>query len=261
MNYIIYKDNYLKFPLSDEEYNNIDKVWNFIEEITVPYISFSDYRNYIIKTIRKKYDIEQFYFLENIANKLLWNLRWKLFPVLQNNNITIDEYNEFVKNNYENMNDIPNELLQIDKIYYIDNADLQKKINQNKLMEINYYRSFINKLLIVDNDKKIIHIKEMEGSSDIFSKNYFNLLSFTIFIKRKLYEKVMRNPFIIVKNRLKIPKYYHQMDYGFPNLNLCTYSFGDKKCKLNRIKKMYYYENNNKNNKNKKDNYWFKLIL
>jgi hypothetical protein len=94
----------------------------------------------------------------------------------------------------------------------------------------------------------------MEGSSHIFTKNYFNLLSTMILFDRQLYEKVMRNPFYIVDHNIKLSDYYYQYDYPFPNLNYCIYSFGTKEDYLNRIKLMYYNDNN------PKDKYWFKLI-
>ena len=34
--------------------------------------------------------------------------------------------------------------------------------------------------------------------------------------------------------------HYFQLDYGFPNLNYCVYTFGTKADRIDRIKKMYY---------------------
>jgi hypothetical protein len=45
------------------------------------------YRQYIIKIIRKKYTINEFYIYEKIINKLFWNLKNKIKYVKLNQNI------------------------------------------------------------------------------------------------------------------------------------------------------------------------------
>ena len=90
----------------------------------------------------------------------------------------------------------------------------ENKIN-NILQKSNYYRSFINKLVIIDKKNKQIISKPFEGSADIFSKNYFNLLTMSILLKKKLYIKITENPYLI-KNQKVINKllngYYLQLD-------------------------------------------------
>lgn len=78
----IYNDKILKYPLNENEILNIDNVWSFIKIFNKPFIYLSDYRDYLIKTINKKYTVDEFNFYENIANKLFWNLRWLLFYYL-----------------------------------------------------------------------------------------------------------------------------------------------------------------------------------
>jgi hypothetical protein len=85
-----YIDSNLKYPLSQEEYEIIDRVWSFLHTFNKNYISASDYRNKIIKNIKEKYNIEEFLQLEIIAEKMFWNLRWILCPLftkISNRNI------------------------------------------------------------------------------------------------------------------------------------------------------------------------------
>ena len=63
----------------------------------------------------------------------------------------------------------------------------------------------------------------------------------------------MHDPFVIKQLPFTLSKYYYEMDYGFPNINFCSYNSGSKDLKLKRIKKLYFSKNKDKN--------WFKLIL
>src|SRR5438132_788042 len=128
----IYTDPLLKYPLSSDENSEIDKVWDFLDIFTKPYIYLTDYRNHLITTI-----------------------------------IT----------------------------------------------------------------------KPLEGSSDIFCKNDFNLYTSTILFDRDLYETIMHDPENKSIMNIRIPQFYYQQDYGFPNLNFMVYSFGDKEDWINRINK------------------------
>jgi hypothetical protein len=98
-------------------------------------------------------------------------------------------------------------------------------------------------------------MKDMEGSSPIFSKNYFNLLSVRIFTDRTLYEKVMKTPFYIVNNDITLPEFYFQYDYPFPNLNLCEWNFieSTSKTRMERIYRMYFHREN-------PQRHWVKLM-
>ena len=252
----IYTNKILKHPLTNKEYKNINKVWDFILLFRNRYIYLKDYRNYILKVIKKRYTVHDFYLYETIANKLFWNLRWMVYP-LYKHHITKKEYIKVIKNNYGNKTHIPQSILFCKSQKYTDTKDLDDKLFNNDIyINSTYYNSFINKLIIVDKVKKKIISKKLEGSSGIFSKNYFNLLTMTILFNRKLYENVMKNPYKLITHRL-IDKlldntHYYQMDYGFPNLNMCVYTFGTKEDRTNRIKKMYYSKNPEK--------YWKKLI-
>ena len=253
MNNQIYMNSKFKYPLNINEYNKLDKAWEMINIFNTPFIFITDYRNYLIKKIRKKYTLNEFFELETIINKLFWNLRWMIFPLFINPEMTKVDYDNFINNNYNNHTELPNSLLLCKKIKYENEKDLDDKLKNINCESAMYYRSFINKLIIIDYESKIIYNKEMEGSATIFSKNIFNLYTMTILFNRKLYEKIMNKPFTLKKHKIKLSNYYYQYDYGFPNLNYCVFSVGTNEYKINRIKKIYY-------NKSNKFEYWYKLI-
>lgn len=241
----IYTNNNLKYPLESNEVDMLPKVWKFLEVFKKRFVFISDYRNHLVKQIQDKYTIDEFYKYEYIINKLFWNLRWGVSYVWTDEKLDTDN--------------MPLSLLICKFVKYKDTDDLIKKVKEVKSGENidnigSFYRSFINKLIIVDKENKELIIKQMEGSSDIFSKNYFNLLTSHILFSKKLYEEVMNNPLSIKNKDIKLSEYYYQYDYGFPNLNYCKYLIGSENDRLERIKKMYY----NINNPYK---YWFKIIL
>ena len=245
----IYRNKILKYSLTDEEYNDIDKVWKFMKIFRKRFLLLADYRKDVISNIREKYTIDQFYYYESILNKLFWNIRWLLFPFWKNDNISKDEYKKIINNNYDNYKNLPDSVLLCKFYKYNTMSDLKYKL-ENKirvLQNSNYYRSFINKLVIVDKKNKYLMVKPMSGSSHIFSKNYFNLLTIEILFDKKKYEKIMKNPYSIKYDkfiRKVMESHYYQLDYGFPNLNYCTYTFGTKEDRMNRIRKMYYDHDN-----------------
>jgi hypothetical protein len=249
----IYQDTVLKYPLTNEEYINVDDAWEFLEIFKKKFIFLSDYRDDIIKKIRNKYTVDEFYLYEKILNKLFWNLRWLMFPLWENENISKNDYHNLINNNYNNIKKIPNSLLLCKFESYKNNDDMENKVKYNKLFEDTYYRSFINKLLIVDKKNKQIITKPIEGSSDIFTKNYFNLLSITILFDKDLYETIIKNPYKLKNMKIPLSKYYYEYDYGFPNLNYCIYKFGTKENRTERIKKMYF-------SKKPEAMYWFRII-
>ena len=95
----------------------------------------------------------------------------------------------------------------------------------------------------------------MEGSSDIFFKNYFNLFTSQILFTKETYEMLIKDPFLAKNQSFKLSKFYYQFDYGFPNLNYCTYKFGTDGDRIKRIKKMYY------SSKPERAKYWFRLMI
>lgn len=223
----IYNNTELKYPLTPDEIKHIESVWKFIKIFNKHFLYIADYRDYLIKKINKKYTIDEFYLYETIANKLLWNLRVILLPYFTKTSLC-------------------------HQIKYTNTNELDEKIKKAEAYLGTYYRSFINKLIIVDKKDHSIYYKKMEGSSSIFHQNKFNLLTMYVFLNRELYEKVMQNP-IIYKEYIEIlPEYYYQYDYGFPNINLCIYKIGIDDDRQYRIKKMYY-EKNPEN--------WVRLII
>ncbi len=205
--------------------SDLEKAWKLLKIFSKPYISISSYRNYLIKKIPKKFTIDEFYICEKIIDKLFWDLRKKLGDI-----------GECYTISYNNSSDLD------DKLFYI-----YEDIGT-------FYRSFINKLIIVDKENKKIYYKKMDGSSIIFNgSNKFNLLTLTILFNRDLYEDVMNDK--ISKKEIKnieLPSYYYQLDYCFPNVNCCHYNLGTKEEWLERIRKMYYTESSE---------YWYKLMI
>lgn len=216
----IYRDNNLRYKLNNNEYILLDKAWELIEVFKNGIITMHPHRNNLINMIRNKYTIDEFSELEKILEKLFWNLRSSI--------------------NYEN------ERLNITE-YNLDELHLVK----NKLKEDIYYRSFVNKIINIDDKNKKIYYKKMEGSANILAKDYFNLLTGTILFDRNIYEQVMKKN--LDTKDIKLPEYYFQMDYGFPNLNLCCPLIGSDKLRKKKIQKMFYDKN--------AENNWFKLII
>lgn len=199
-----------------------DKVWKLLKIFGEPYINLTKYRNKLIKKISRKFTVDEFYECEKIIDKMFWDLREKIGK--NDSCCKVIEYN--------GVDDLDNKIYGI-----IDDIGI-------------YYRSFINKLIIVDKDNKRIYYKKMDSSSYIFNKNEFNLLSLTILFNKELYEGVMNDTINI--NNIELPKYYFELDYCFPNVNCCKYNLGSKDDWINRIKKYYY---------NDTAEYWFKLII
>lgn len=246
----IYKSKILKYPLDKGEELLLNEVWRFINNFKLQSVFKARYRDKIIKRIRKKYTLHEFYLYESIANKLFWNLRWLIFPLWLNVNMTQRLYKEFIANNYNFYKKIPEPLTRCTEEEYYDSFN----IKDHKIYESTYYRSFINKIVMIDKKNGKIYFKDQEGSSHIFRQNYFNLMTMTILFDRRLYETIMRDPYQLKSMNIALPQYYDQQDYCFPNLNLCVYKIGTKKDRLNRIEKMYY------NKDGDKAKYWFRLI-
>ena len=143
----LYTNNKLSYPLTNKEYNMIDKVWDFLSIFNKNTIYLTDYRKNVINEIRRNYKISDFYRYEKIANKMFWNIRQLAYPFFQDNSI----------NKYKDGN-IPNELLNNHIEYYDTKKDMKMKIN-NLLKEEHYYRSFINKILLAIEDSiRPLHI-------------------------------------------------------------------------------------------------------
>lgn len=253
----IYQSKLLKHPLSKEELDLVPEAWELLSVFKKRFLFITDYRTYLIKNISNKYTAEKFLKLESVINKMFWNLRWLLFPLWTNKYITKEAYLEFIKSGYGDFENLPYALLLCNsKRLPSSNKDELKSLLRDFYINTTFYRSFINKLVIIDKQNKNLITKPMEGSSDIFSKNYFNIMSFQILWSKRTYTEIMSNPLLVRDvSVVHEPHFYYQFDYGFPNLNYCKYQIGSDDDRINRIKKMYYTESY------PKDKYWFKLII
>lgn len=236
----IYNDTELKYPLKDDELPILKDVWDFYFEFNNKEISLHDYRLKLINKISQKYAMEEFLKYESILDKLYWNLQFEIAKLILNKEIDT----------------IPYSLTFTTETNFETDWELANVI-ESKTKTI-YYRSFINKLLVVDKHKKKVYTKDQESSISFFSHNYFNLLGASIMSSRELYELVMDNPNIIKKMKIPLPAYYYQIDYGFPNFSLCNYNINDvntvegSQVRLDRINKMFYSE--------KSEKYWFTIL-
>lgn len=218
----------MEYTLNDEELDKLDSAWIFLNLFTKPIISVSQYRYDLVNNIYNNYDADTFYKLEIICEKLLWNLINKvnyLYEIKNDRNICIDCETNLTESGFEKV--------------------------MNKFYEDNSYRSFINKLVLVDDINNKLYHRPMEGTS-IFYNNEFNSTIWKIMSDRQLYDVVMINPKEILN--IPSPKYYVCGDYGFPNLNFGKPFIQSDSFRKKRIKKMFY-----KINSNDFSN-WYKLI-
>jgi hypothetical protein len=242
MNKELYTDYTLAYPFTKDEIKNLIKAWTFFMEFRKIDLSLQHYRKELIRIISSKYTIDEFLFYEAIIDKLYWNLQEKLAKIWLN-----DPY----------IDTIPYSLTLSNAHPYLNTEQLRDIISDN--LKKDYYRSFINKLIIIDKTQNIVYTKDQESSIKFMGKNYFNLLGSAIMSSIQLYERILKEPHQIIFTKIPLPMYYHQLDYGFANFSLCAYNINDintiegKKYRLERIKKMYYLPNC--------ENNWFKLIV
>lgn len=255
----LYNNKYTKFILTEEEQKYIDKVWNFINKFKNIYLNVTEERQKKIKKIRNEYKPEEFYKNEKIANKIFWNIREIMHKYY--------DYHNYKNNKNKDIEDLKNikkrerRMGIMEKKKYKNREELKRIVYDKSFLEKNYYRSFINKLIIVNKENKKVYKKEMEGTINFLIENEFNLITTIIFFNREIYENIIKK--ILSNNNKEIereinkiiknkPQFYYQLDYFFPNINYCCYSTGDKNEWIKRIKKYYYNEN---------DNEWFNIIL
>lgn len=224
----VYVNTNLEYSLLETEYEIIDDVFHFINLFDFLNITLSEHRTNVINNVTKNNISENDFFIyEKIAEKLLWNLKKRtqfLYPELAN----------CVTCTYDLTHDGLTSVL-------------------NKFYDDNSYRSFVNKLVLIDDINKKVHHRMMEGSAPIFSKNEFNLRLWVSLRDRKIYEEIMNNPIKITK--IIIPEYYFNSDYALPNLNFGKPFIQSNEFRKERIKKMYYRGDTNECQKN-----WFKLL-
>lgn len=208
----VYMSNLLKYPLTEDEYNKLDEVWEFIESFNIGHITISEYRKKIIDRIKRRYNIKNFYDLEMISEKIFWNLKSALEHKF--------DFEENIKK------------------YNFDEFD---KIIEN-LKNDNYYRSFINKIVNINFEENKIYYRPMEGSCGIFKKSLIGEVLSNLFFNKTKYEIFMQNK-LLDDDLLKTNKIYYQLDFGFPNLNLCEPFLYKNKNRFERINYMYFDNN------------------
>ena len=235
MNRDVYKDYTLPYQFNKIELDHLIKAWNFFMEFRKVNLTLHQYRRELIQNISLKYKPEEFLFYEGIVDKLYWNLQSRLAKIWLN-----DPY----------LDSIPYSLSLTKAEPYLNQSQYDYIVNES--LKRDFYRSFINKLIVDDRTRHIIYTKDQEGSSTIMGKNYFNLLGSAIMSSIQLYERILHEPHLIIATNIPLPMYYHQLDYGFPNFSLIKPNVGSANWRKKKINYMYYDENS--------ENNWFVLM-
>ncbi|ATZ80298.1 hypothetical protein BMW23_0240 [Bodo saltans virus] len=202
----IYTNKHNKYNLNDNEIENIDNVWNLINDFSITELSRSKYRNKIIKLVNKKYTIAQLYTLEIIIEKMYWNLRDKILIFFDKPHFSISH----------------NSLNRIEKKIFTKN---------NHITETNIRKSYV-----YDNKNKQFII-------DYHYPNDIDIIVSSIIINRSIYETFMQQN--IDFETFKIPPYSNiiEFDYPFPNLNTISPFVYNDETRKNNIILMYYSDN------------------
>lgn len=202
-----YNNDNLKFPLTNNELKDLDKVWEFMSFFRKSYLTRDKYNREIKKIIKNKYDLEQFYGYEKIVEKIYWNL----------------------------VNKIRKEINLKPQLYLRKEYDL-KKI-ENKILRRNekIKESTVKKTYVVTADGNLIYKFNYPDDLD--------LLVSSIIINRSVYETIMSEEEEIYN--IKIYPYNNniEFDYPFPNLNTIK-AFNYSKEKRKKAIKNIYYDNN-----------------
>lgn len=222
-----------KYDYTENELLLMDKkIWDFTNLFNFCTYGVTSYRKCIINLINDNINEDDFYEYEILLEKMLWNLKEKTKYLFSHccDNIIIKELS------YTNKKIYKNKMNEILSCYSQDNA----------------YRSFINKLILVDDINKKLYYKKMEGNNYIFTKNEFNIKTWIPFKSNNctLYDSIMNDPKKITF--IDIPKYYYSYDYPFPNLNFGKPFIYSEKFRKYRINQLYYSDNCEEN--------WFKLL-
>jgi hypothetical protein len=206
-----YASRILSYPLTNSELKIITDTWNFLDIFRQTSLTKNEYRKTIIQKIKKKYNLNDFFYYEKIIEKIYWNL----FNVIVGK-ISMDE-----KINRQELNN-----------------DSEKDIKNKILQRSNIGESNVRKTYVLDRKKQKIFYKYKYP-------NDLDLLLFSIMINRSLYETIMSNINKITLDYLnELIEYPYDMDiefdYAFPNFNtIKPFTYTDDE-RLNKIKKMYY---------------------
>jgi hypothetical protein len=209
-----YNNIKLKFPLSERELKNIDKVWEFINDFRETKITRNKYKKYIIKKLKNKYDIKDFYNLENVVEKLYWNLAQKI---------------------KEEINLKP-------EIFYKETFDLNQTKNKILMRNNKIKESTIDKTYIITKSNKLLYKYRYPNDLD--------LLVSSIMINRSIYETIMSDEAEIFNLEIEPYSNIVEFDYMYPNLNTIKSFTKTKSERMNNIKNMYYDDKIYQNTKN-----------
>jgi hypothetical protein len=205
-----YNNKNLKFPLLKKELKVLDKVWEFINDFRETKITRSKYKKYITEKIINKYDINDFYNLEKIVEKIYWNLVTK---IKKDKNLKYLKPEIFFKEKYD-LNETKNKIL----------------MRNNKIKE-----STVEKTFVVTKSNKLLYKYKYPNDLD--------LLVSSIMINRSVYETIMSEEAEIFSIEIEPYNNIIEFDYPYPNLNTIKSFTKSKEERMNNIRNMYYYEN------------------
>jgi hypothetical protein len=202
-----YTSDHLKYKYTIDEINIVDKMWVFIKDMTFDIRPYYKFRKDVIKNISKKFSFDEFKILEMMVEKTYWNCR----------NIIDAKFGQTMRTNIAK--DIEGAL----NIVYDDE---------------NYHKTFINKLVVIDDHANTIYTRRFE----FFDYNIS--ICNTIMRHRDVFETLVNNPDKIedLVSQLDINTNFH-FDYPYPNLNIITPFVGSNEFRNNKIRKYFYVPN------------------
>lgn len=213
----IYNNKDLKFQFDNDEYEYIEKSWDIIKSMKYNGEPIYKYRSGLIENLSSDMTISDFLKCEKIIEKLYWNMKHILKNIIglsDNSSYDIFDYNE-------NSN-----------IFLIKDSIISKK---------NYYESYINKMIIIDDKESKIYVKNTDYPFYNTTKNKLESVSQYIMNNRSTYESIIQNHDnfyqLIDENNISEILFF---DYGFPNLNTIKPFVSSDKFRRKKMYEMYY---------------------
>lgn len=208
-----YNNINLKFTLNNKELEVLDEIWVFIDNFRISELTRSKYRNKIINLIKKKYNLETFYFYEKIVEKIYWNLVLKIKQDLK----------------------IKPEIFLKKEKNYDKNKITNKILMRNKKIK----ESTVRKTFIITQNNNLLY--------KYLYPNDLDLLVGSIMQNRSVYETIMSDNSFIYDIEIEPYNNNIEFDYPYPNLNTIKYFQQNKKQRMHNINNLYYNDDAEKN--------------
>lgn len=198
-----YNNKNLKFRLSDGEIKKLDRVWIFLDNFRVSYLTRDKYMREIKKKINKKYGVDKFYMYEKIVEKIYWNLVEK----------------------------IKNDINFKPKLYLRKEYDLKTMENKILKRNVKIKESMVKKTYVVTKNNELIYKFNYPDDLD--------LLVSSIMINRSVYETIMSGEENLFNIMIEPYNNIIEFDFPFPNLNtIKSFSYSKDK-RMENIESVY----------------------